>query len=107
MGGNILEHGSLDRETLEMQAEIFKQLSHPSRLCILVNLLIKKESNVTDMKNCLSEPQSTVSQHLAKLKAAGLIKGERNGTEVIYRVINEQVKEILINLLKRFEKGEI
>lgn len=101
-----MEHGVLDRDTLEIQAEIFKQLSHPSRLCILVNLLIKNESNVSDMQNCLCEPQSTVSQHLSKLKAAGLIKGERNGTEIIYRVTNEQVRDILTNLLNRLDKGE-
>jgi ArsR family transcriptional regulator len=89
-----------------MQAEIFKQLSHPSRLCIMVNLIAKKESNVSNMQNCLCEPQSTVSQHISKLKSAGLLKGERNGTEIVYRISNEQVKELLILLLKQLNKGE-
>jgi ArsR family transcriptional regulator len=45
-------------------------------------------------------PQSTVSQHLQKLRAAGVIEGERKGLEIIYKVIDEraaQIVKILIN----------
>jgi len=100
------EHSILENNTLIEYSEIFKQMGHPSRLCILVNLMVHKESNVSNMQNCLSEPQSTVSQHLAKLKSAGLITGERNGTEIIYRVSNNQVKSIILDLLNQLGKGE-
>lgn len=79
------------------KSELLKALAHPIRLCI-VKGLIEKESNVTNIQECLDLPQSTVSQHLFKLKAAGIIKGERNGLEVSYQVINEDVKKI-INML--------
>ena len=102
-----MEHQVLDRETLEKQAGIFKLLSHPSRLCIMVNLLVVKESNVSNMQNCLCEPQSTVSQHLSKLKAAGLIKGTRSGTEIVYKVSDDTVKCMLIDMLKLLGKGDI
>lgn len=79
------------------KSELLKALAHPIRLCI-VKGLIEKESNVTNIQECLDLPQSTVSQHLFKLKAAGIIKGERNGLEISYQVINEDVKKI-INML--------
>jgi len=73
---------------------LLKALAHPTRLCI-VKVLIEKESNVTNIQKCLDLPQSTVSQHLFKLKAAGIIKGKRNGLEISYRVINEDVIKII------------
>jgi ArsR family transcriptional regulator len=100
------EHGVLENSTINEYSEIYKQMGHPSRLCILVNLMVQKESNVSNMQNCLCEPQSTVSQHLAKLKSAGLITGERKGTEIIYRVSNDQVKKIIRDLLNQLGKGE-
>jgi ArsR family transcriptional regulator len=82
---------------LIQKSELLKALAHPIRLCI-VKGLIEKESNVTNIQECLDLPQSTVSQHLFKLKAAGIIKGERKGLEISYQVINEDVRKI-INLL--------
>lgn len=102
-----MKHGVLDKKTLESQAEIFKLLSHPSRLCIMVNLMVVKESNVSNMQNCLCEPQSTVSQHISKLKAAGLIEGTRCGTEIVYKVSNESVKIMMQNMLERLGKGDV
>jgi ArsR family transcriptional regulator len=51
--------------------------------------------NVTAMQHCLGAPQSTVSQHLAKLKAAGIVEGRRNGVEINYYLVNEDVKKII------------
>ena len=101
-----MEHGILKKETLAEMADIFKLLSHPSRLCIMVNLMAVGESNVSNMQNCLCEPQSTVSQHISKLKAAGLSKGTRLGTEIVYRVSNETVKSMLVEMLKLMGKGD-
>ena len=85
----------LDKKELEEKADILKAISHPVRLCIVRGLLNEGESNVTNMQNCLEAPQSTISQHLAKLKAAGIIEGERKGTEIFYKVVNEEVKKII------------
>ena len=84
---------------LEQKAELFKSIAHPVRLCILTMLIKENKSNVSDMQSCLDVPQPTVSQHLAKLKAAGIISAERNGTEIIYKIENEEVKKIIINVL--------
>lgn len=84
---------------LENKAELLKAIAHPVRLCIVKNLIQGAGSNVTEMKNCLGKPQSTVSQHLAKLRAAGIVEGRRNGVEVEYFVVNEDVKKLVDILL--------
>jgi ArsR family transcriptional regulator len=76
------------------KSETLKAIAHPVRLCI-VRGLIDNQCNVSKMQECLNMPQSTVSQHLAKLKSAGIIEGERNGLEVCYKVVNKQVKDII------------
>ena len=76
------------------KSELLKAVAHPTRLCI-VKGLIEKESNVTNIQECLGLPQSTVSQHLFKLKAAGIIKGERKGLEISYQIINDDIRKII------------
>lgn len=84
---------------LSEKAELFKSIAHPVRLCILAMLIKEKQSNVTDIQGCLDVPQPTVSQHLSKLKAAGILSADRNGTEIIYKIANEEVKKIIIQIL--------
>ncbi|WP_066890746.1 helix-turn-helix transcriptional regulator [Clostridium nigeriense] len=81
-------------------AEFLKVLAHPVRLCIVKNLLEKGCCNVTNMHSCLGMPQSTISQHLQKLKSIGIIKGERNGLEIVYEVVDERAGKIIEALLK-------
>lgn len=88
------------KKLLAEKAEILKTIAHPTRLCILAMLIREERSNVTDMQCCLDVPQPTVSQHLAKLKSAGILVSERNGTEIIYKIKNEYVKKLIINILE-------
>ena len=86
-----------EKSKFNQKSELLKALVHPTRLCI-VKGLIEKESNVTNIQECLDLPQSTVSQHLFRLKAAGIIKGERNGLEISYQVINNDIRKIIKTL---------
>lgn len=85
----------VDKELLQEKAKILKALSHPTRLCIVKGLMGVGSCNVSNLQQCLEMPQSTVSQHLAKLRGAGLIKGERNGVEINYSVVNEDARQII------------
>lgn len=76
-------------------AEILKALAHPVRLCIVRGLMHKEACNVTYMQECLNLPQSTVSQHLQKLRTMGIVDTERNGLEVNYTLKNEKVKKLI------------
>lgn len=84
-----------DRKLLEYKAEILKALAHPVRLCIVKGLIQSKGCNVTHIQCCLDIPQSTISQHIAKLKAAGIIKGQRSGVEITYCVVSEEAKKVV------------
>lgn len=82
-------------------AELLKVLGHPTRLCIVNGLLNEDGCNVSFMQNCLNIPQSTVSQHISKLKSARIISGERNGLEINYKVINEDAIRVINALLNK------
>lgn len=82
----------------EQPAEMLKALGHPVRLCIAKGLMSKGRCNVSYMEECLDVSQSAISQHLSKLKNAGIVKGYRSGNEIYYEVISDSAKKI-INLL--------
>ena len=84
-----------DAKKLNEKAELLKVLAHPVRLCIVKGLLENGGCNVTYMQNCLNAPQSTVSQHLQKLKNAGIIEGTRDGLMVNYKICNPRVSRLL------------
>jgi len=76
-------------------AEMLKTLAHPIRLCIVKGLIKKGACNVTHMQTCLDIPQSTVSQHLQKLKSANIITGVRNGLEINYSICDQRVVQLV------------
>lgn len=76
-------------------SEVLKALAHPVRLCIVRGLLEKGGCNVCHMQECLGMPQSTTSQHLQKLRSAGIISGQRKGLEVTYQVRDQRVVELI------------
>ncbi len=84
-------------------ANTLKAIAHPQRLCIVKTLCEKGESNVTEMQHCLSEAQATVSQHLSKLKAAGIIVGNRNGTNVYYSIRNDKVEHLIKSIVQNLD----
>ena len=84
-----------DKQILEDSAEFLKVIAHPMRLCILRRLWREGSCNVTYMQECLESPQSTISQHLAKLRQVGVIKGARKGLEIFYSLKDERVEKIL------------
>lgn len=87
-------------ESFEEVAELLKIIAHPIRLCIICGLSEVDCCNVTYMQNCLDIPQSTLSQHLQKLRAAKIIKGERNGIEINYRIVDKRVSSLVKLLVK-------
>ena len=84
-----------DMKFLEEQAELLKVIAHPVRLCIARGLWRSGSCNVSHMQCCLEVPQSTVSQHLGKLRQAGIIQGDRQGLEICYSLKDKRVEKIL------------
>jgi DNA-binding transcriptional ArsR family regulator len=85
-----------------------KALSHPARIAIL-QLLIKKQACICgDIVDELPLSQSTVSQHLKELKAAGLIKGEIEGKKICYCINEKEWKMAQLyieQLFKSYQPG--
>ncbi|MFO7964376.1 MAG: metalloregulator ArsR/SmtB family transcription factor [Desulfobacterales bacterium] len=86
-------------------AEVLKVLAHPVRLCIVRGLTENGECNVTHMQSCLDTPQSTISQHLQKLRSAGIVEGRRSGLEIYYRVSSKQAAELVGVITKDIDSG--
>lgn len=89
-----------------LEHEIFKAMSEPMRLRILA-LLTKRELCVCDLVAVLNQPQSTISRHMARLRAAGMVADRREGLWVHYRLLADEsplfadLKSILIDLTQK------
>ena len=83
---------------IEKTVNLLKALACETRLKIVMGLLEKKECNVNLMAEKLGLAQSNVSQHLSILKNAGIIEGYRKGTQICYRVEDEQTEKIIKSL---------
>jgi ubiquinone/menaquinone biosynthesis C-methylase UbiE/DNA-binding HxlR family transcriptional regulator len=63
----------------------FRLLADPNRLRLLL-LLEQEELSVSELQEILSLGQSTISTHLAQLRAEGLVEDRRTGKNVLYRM---------------------
>jgi DNA-binding transcriptional ArsR family regulator len=68
-----------------IEPDIFRALGDPTRRAVL-DRLAAGERSVTELRAGLPISQPAVSQHLAALKAAGLVGERREGRKVFYRI---------------------
>ena len=95
------------RELYEAKSELLKALAHPLRLQIVRGLLVGGCHNVRCMEAGTGQSQSTISQHLMRLKAAGIVKASRSGNEVYYDVDDrEHIAAIVAALFGGREEEE-
>ena len=80
------------KEMYEEITEVLKVLAHPVRLSLVKIMVAKGPINVTTMYEMLQMPQSTISQHLSKLKATKVVTGTRKGLEIYYEVTDNRKK---------------
>jgi DNA-binding transcriptional ArsR family regulator len=74
--------------------KIFQALADPSRRAIFESLT-RGEAAVNDLTARFEISQPAVSQHLAALKEAGLVRGQREGRHVYYRVDPRGMKPLI------------
>jgi len=80
----------IDRAFYSDKAMVFKALSHPTRL-LIVDMLKDGEKCVCEMMPDIDADTSTVSKHLSILRNAGILKSEKRGQMVYYRLKMECV----------------
>ena len=77
-------------EVYRLQAEVLKTLANPRRLEI-VHLLAEGPREVGRLAEEMGITQPNVSQHLALMRAAGVVEAERDGREVRYRLSDPDI----------------
>ncbi len=81
-----------DMTIYEMQAEVSKTLSHPLRIAIL-HLLKSGEKTVNELVETLGASQSNISQHLAIMRQAQIVKTRKDGAKIYYRVSSPKISQ--------------
>ena len=89
---------------IEEAAELMSLAGNATRLKLLYLLETHDEICVCDLAEMLSVSVSAVSQHLAKLKARGLVAPRRDAQTIYYRLtdhtFNRKLKESFLGDLK-------
>lgn len=94
MNAGMQVEGALPTEQVSLVVEVFRMLADPTRVEILW-LLRAGERSVNDVADVLGKPAPSISQHLAKLRMARLVRPRREGTQVFYSLENEHVGRLV------------
>ena len=78
----------------EAKAQLFRTLGHPGRIRVL-ELLCEREHAVHELLASLEVEPSTLSQQLAVLRQAGIVRQRRLGGEVRYSLMIPSIGELL------------
>lgn len=92
----------VDIHSQEIQDKVsaLKILAHPIRYSIALILYQNGVMNVGAIQEALDLAQSTVSQHISKMREAGIVSARRDGTKIFYELSNEIAKKTIANLEK-------
>lgn len=74
---------------------VLKLLSDPTRRAIFERLITEGETTVHALTDPSGVSQPAISKHLAALKAAGLVKGRRDGRETYYSADMEALSPLI------------
>lgn len=81
------------RSIFDLQAELCKTMGNAARLQI-VHVLREGPMRVSDIVETTGLAQAKVSQHLAILRAYGVVSTKREGRDVIYRIANPKLVRV-------------
>ena len=90
MGQNM---DSVTQARFEARAKIMKAMAHPTRLFIVDDLIRNGPRCVRTLTQMVGADMSTVSKHLALLKEAGIVRDQKRGSMVYYRLQTSCVTE--------------
>ncbi len=83
--------------TVDEKAKFFRALGDETRLKI-VRYLLDNEYCACEFHSMVDRDQTTVSRHLKSLVEAGILDRERIGRNIVYRIKDNEVREMLLNL---------
>jgi len=83
----------------EQASALMKTLGHPGRLMILCNLAVGERS-VGELAEDLDMSQSSLSQHLARMRIEGLVETRRESQTIYYRLSDGDARRVIESLYK-------
>lgn len=89
------------RENAGQAADLLKAMSNQNRLLILCHLG-EKEMSVNELNNFVDLSQSSLSQHLARLRQDNLVKTRRESQTIFYSIANPSVVKLISFLHSEF-----
>jgi DNA-binding transcriptional ArsR family regulator len=98
-------------DIFELHADVCKTIAHATRLKILA-LLGGKEMSVGELAEIIGVSLPNASQHLALLRAQGLVTSRKDAQSVLYRLADRRIiqactliRSVLLDRMK--QRGEI
>jgi DNA-binding transcriptional ArsR family regulator len=82
------------RPIYDVKAEFFKTLGHPVRIRVL-EILKDGSRSVSELQPDVGIEASHLSQQLAVLRRAGVVQSERQGSSMIYSVVDPKIFDLL------------
>lgn len=96
----------LDPDALEQRASevagILRAIANARRLIVLCRLVQLGEATPTVLAGSVGLSQPALSQHLAKLRAEGLIAYRRDGQTLWYRIADARLERLFVTLHEVF-----
>lgn len=84
----------VDSQYVELAAEVFTLLSDATRIRIVLALR-DGELAVGELAERVGKSPTAVSQHLAKLRWAKIVRARQEGTRVFYSLIDEHARNLV------------
>jgi DNA-binding transcriptional ArsR family regulator len=75
-------------------AELLGHLADATRLHLL-RLLAEREQDVSSLTGQVAASRSSVSQHLGRLRLAGLVQARRDGRRMLYRIPSDHLSRLV------------
>lgn len=85
---------TLREEVVRLHAQVCSGLADPNRILIIYSLA-DGPHNVGDISSIVDLPQTTVSRHLKILRERGIVRSERDGQTIHYRLTDARYLEAL------------
>ena len=83
------------KERFQIQAEFCKAMAHPVRLEV-IDLLKHGDATVTELADAVEVSQANLSQHLAVLRARGVVRAVRCGNSIVYSLANRKIVDACV-----------
>ena len=87
------------------KANIFRALSHPTRIAIL-EVLREHELSARIIQEKLGLEQSNLSQHLAILRSRQIVVNRKDGNQVFYSIRNPVLVQVL-DIMRQYIQGSL